>query len=91
MALRVSRRPCRTILGGAPSHQHIHDRRSFDGDQPARRDVRWVAGKSLCSVKLEGNDALPLAPGIRCLVRLQWNIPGLSRMIRPPVKVIDPT
>lgn len=36
------------------------------------------------SVKLEGNEALPLAPGIRCLVRLQWSIPGHVRMIRPP-------
>ena len=31
---------------------------------------------SRCSVKWEGDDALPLAPGIRCLVRLQWSIPG---------------
>ena len=57
------------------------------GDQPALRDVRWVACKYLCSVKSAGNDARPLAPGIRYLVRLQWSIPGISRMIRPPVMV----
>ena len=45
MAGIPGRRPCRTIHGGVPSQQRVHDRRSFAGDQPARRDVRWSPSK----------------------------------------------